>query len=128
MKIAEIIDPHQSRQTLTLYHGTTPDAAQSLVTRGWQPNQWGRGGNMGQTRYLYLTTGIEDAEWFANEKGAGTVVAVVNVPLAYLISDPEDAMTETVEDELASAARLGLPAKLALIRPLGPEHFRIVRP
>jgi hypothetical protein len=111
MKIVEIVS-----QVLSLYHGTTPDAAKSLVERGWQPNQWGRGGNMGQTRYLYLTTGVEDAEWFANEKGARTVVEVLNVPISFLIPDPEDGIEETVEAELASAKKIGFPAKLALIK------------
>jgi hypothetical protein len=122
MKIVEVMSPG-----LTLYHGTTPDAAKALIERGWQPNQWGPGGNMGQARYLYLTTGVEDAEWFANEKGSRTVVEVMNVPIPYLIPDPEDGMEGTIEAELASASRIGFPAKLALVRPLGPEHFRIVR-
>ena len=126
--LAEIIvNETAAQQHLTLYHGTTPDAAQALIERGWQPNQWGQGGNMGQTRYLYLTTGIEDAEWFANEKGAGSVVEVRDVPLAYLMPDPEDATGETVKDELADARRIGLPAKLALVKPLDPKHFRIIK-
>ena len=106
----------------TLYHGTSPESAQSLVTNGWQPNKHPRGGNMGDPRYLYLTTGIEDAKWFAK----GSVVEV-KAPLEHLIPDPEDASADTVEEELTVSKRTGLPAKLALTRPLGPEHFRIVK-
>jgi len=78
---------------------------------------------MGQTRYLYLTTGREDAEWFANAKGCSTIVQVT-VPIEYLRVDPEDGIGDTVEDELNSAH--GLPGKVILTKSLGPEHFKII--
>ena len=59
-----------------LYHGTCPDNAASLVQNGWTPRSGSQGGNMGQTRYLYLTTGREDALWFADQKGCDTVVVL----------------------------------------------------
>ena len=110
---------------LTLFHGTCDDSAANLIAKGWQPNLWNRGGNMGQPRYLYLTTGYKDALWFAEEKGCSVVVQVIDVPLDHLIPDPEDSTADTVEDELALAQRVGLPAKLALVKPLGPEHFQL---
>lgn len=78
---------------------------------------------MGQNRYLYLTTGYEDALRFANQKGSDTVVKVIDVPLSYLTVDPEDGSYDTVEQELNSPH--GLPGKVALTNPLGPEHFKL---
>lgn len=118
MKIVESAD------TITVYHGTCADSAASLCANGWAPNSGVAGGNQGQARYLYLTTGIEDAEWFANEKGCTTVLAVT-VPVASLIVDPEDGVGDTLEDEINNSH--GLPGKVALTRPVGPEAFKVVK-
>ena len=115
----------ENARAVTLYHGTCAGNAEVLCQNGWQPGSGQQGGNMGQTRYLYLTSGIEDAEWFANEKGCTTVLAVT-VPVDYLIVDPEDGVGDTVEDELNSPH--GLPGKVALTRAVGPEAFKVVRP
>jgi hypothetical protein len=109
-----------SQPTYTLYHGTCSDI---LTKTGWEPNSGQQGGNMGQTRYLYLTSGPEDAMWFAEEKGCSTVLVVRDVPADALIVDPEDGTYDTVEDELNSPH--GLPGKVALTRALGPEHFSV---
>ena len=109
-----------SRPTYTLYHGTCSDV---LCQTGWTPGSGPQGGNMGQTRYLYLSSGAEDALWFAEEKGCSTVLVVRDVPAEYLIVDPEDGIGDTVEDELNSPH--GLPGKVALTRALGPEHFSV---
>ena len=106
-----------------LYHGTCEDNAAHLIQHGWQPNSGMSGGNQGQTRYLYLSTGRDDALWFAQEKGCDTVVAVRDIPLDYLIVDPEDGSEDTVEAELNSPH--GLPGKLALIKPLAGSHFQV---
>lgn len=106
-----------------LYHGTCPDNAESLVEHGCSPGSGVRGANMGQVRYLYLSTGFEDAMWFAEQKGCGTVVEVRDVPMGHLIVDPEDSASDTVPEELN--LRSGLPGKLALVRTLGPAHFRV---
>jgi hypothetical protein len=105
----------------TLYHGTCEDDAQALLRNGWQPNTRPRGGNLGQTRYLYLSTGLEDALWFAQQKGCDTVLAVINAPLDHLQVDPEDGTGDTLEQELSLSH--DLPGKVVLIRSLGPEHF-----
>lgn len=110
-----------------LYHGTCEDSAANLVQNGWRPNAWSRGGNQGQRRYLYLTTGYEDALWFAEQNGCISVVEVHDVPIDHLIPDPEDATGDTVAAELAASQRHGLPAKLALVRPLPASHFRASR-
>lgn len=115
----------ESSEAVTLYHGTCAGNAESLCANGWTPNSGTVGGNQGQTRYLYLTSGIEDAEWFANEKGCTTVLAVT-VPMASLIVDPEDGIGDTVEDEINNS--MGLPGKVALTRPVGPEAFKVVKP
>ena len=107
-----------------LYHGTCEDSAEALLKHGWQPNAWGGGSNMGQRRYLYLSTGEEDARWFAEEKGCDVVLAITNVPLDHLIVDPEDGSYDSLEDELHSP--MGLPGKVVLIKPLSADHFQRV--
>ncbi len=110
----------EDEHTITLYHGTCPANAKELRTNGWEPNSGVMGGNMGQKRYLYLTTDPEDAMWFANERGCDTVMKVT-VPRNALIVDPEDGIADTVEDELNHAS--GLPGKVALTRAVGPDAF-----
>lgn len=120
----EFINIIEGSGMITLYHGTCRANAESLCDKGWAPGSGSPGANQGQSRYLYLTTGIEDAEWFANEKGCSTVLSVT-VPLASLIVDPEDGVGDTVAAEINSPH--GLPGKLALTRAVGPEAFRIER-
>jgi hypothetical protein len=93
-----------------------------MCKTGWQPNQVSQGGNMGQTRYLYLTNGAENARWFANEKGCDFVLVVRDVPASFLRVDPEDGMADSVEEELGHPR---LPGNVVLTRPLGPEHFSL---
>jgi hypothetical protein len=112
--------------TITLYHGTSADSGNALVANGWGPNLWASGGNCGSSRYLHCTTGPEDALWFAEEKGESTLIEIREVALAALIVDPDDGTGDNVLDELAIAARTGLPAKLALKHPLAAVHFHLV--
>lgn len=114
----------ESQNSVTLYHGTCEANAANLLSQGWQPGSGSIGANMGQSRYLYLTTHIEDAEWFAREKGCSTVVSV-EVPLDSLRVDPEDGIADTVEEELNNP--LGLPGKVVLIRGIGKEAFGMVK-
>jgi len=106
-----------------LYHGTTPEAADVLLQRGWHPRSGTRGANQGQPRFLYLTTIFEDALWFAEQKGSETVIEVVDVPTAKLMVDPEDGTSDSLETELALP--FGLPGKLVLTGPLSASHFRL---
>jgi hypothetical protein len=115
----------ESSQTVTLYHGTCEGSARALMSKGWQPNSVQQGANRGQTRYLYMTSGPEDALWFAEEKGCDTVLEIRNVPIAMLRVDPEDGTYDTVEQELNSPN--GFPGKVVLTGPLGPEHFSLYR-
>lgn len=110
-----------------LYHGTCPDNAESLINKGWQPRSGTRGGNFGQTRFLYLTTGKENALWYAGEKGCDSLVAVENIPLDYLDVDPEDGTWENVEEEIRRSAANGSPGCLVLKKPLPAEHFKLIK-
>ncbi|VVC05800.1 Uncharacterised protein [uncultured archaeon] len=106
-----------------LYHGTSKENARKLSKYGFQPRKISPEENQGQSKYLYLTTSPENAEWFANEKGENTVLEVRNIPYSTLKVDPEDGISDTVEKELYLP--YDLPGNVALTRPLGPEHFRL---
>lgn len=105
-----------------LYHGTCDENAQVLLKTGFTPNTVSSGGNMGQSKYLYVTNDIENARWFANEKGCNDILQIENIPIEYISVDPEDGTEKTVEDELNK--KFGLPAYLVITKKLGPEHFK----
>ena len=123
MRIKDIIN--ESVDTITLYHGTCPESAKILLANGWTPRTSSPGANMGQSQYLYITIDAEDALWFAQEKGCDTVLKVDNVPISILRVDPEDGVSDTVYDELNSSS--GAPGKVVAFRPLGKEHFSVVK-
>jgi len=108
-----------------LYHGTTPEGAQALLSDGWTPGSGFVGGNRGQRRYLYLTNLRENALWFAQEKGSDVVLELVDVPIANLRVDPEDGVADSVEAELASPR--GMPGYVVLWKPVKAATFRISR-
>lgn len=120
-------DPTCEVHSFPLFHGTIPENAYRLLRDGWKPGIGPSGANMGQNRYLYLTTEVDDAAWFAEQKGSTTILAVRNVPAAFLLADPEDGTGNTPDEEIDIARRTGLPAKLVLIRPLGAQHFSLLR-
>jgi hypothetical protein len=123
----ESIMENEENDHITLYHGTSDASAKALIKNGWKPNKWHQGGNMGQTKHLYATTDPEDARWFANEKGHNSIVRI-RAPKTHLIPDPEDAIGETIDDELEKNKHMGLPAKLALHRSLEAAHFSLHEP
>lgn len=90
---------------------------------GWQPGSGSQGANMGQRRFLYLSSLYEDALWFSQQKGCDTVLEVGEVPDSFLAVDPEDGIGETVEEELSNP--LGLPGKVVLTRSLPSSHFQL---
>lgn len=109
--------------TITLYHGTTSESAGLLIQNGWHPNSFVSGSQCGQSRYLYLTTHPEDALWFANEKGSETVLELKDVPYSMLRVDPEDGISETIEEEIGSPH--GLPGKLVLTQTVEASFFEL---
>ena len=109
-------------QKLTLYHGTSNNTANYLIENGWIPRKIGSGGNMGNPRYLYVTTEPEDARWFSNQIGEDTVVEIKDIPLDFLRPDPEDEAGFTMKELLN---RKGLPSKFIIIKELDKKHFRI---
>ena len=111
-------------ETATLYHGTTAESAELLLEHGWEPGKVSGGGNCGQPRYLYLSTGYEDALWFAEQKGSDVVLEVIDIPLEHLRVDPEDGVYDTVEEEMSAPG--GFPGKLVLTRSLETSRFRRV--
>lgn len=110
---------------ITLYHGTSSDAARHLVENGWQPHVWGQGGQCGNTAYLYLTNFPENAQWYSDEKQDGVVVEL-SVEIEDLIVDPEDGIGETVEEELNQ--RNGLPGCVALRNAIPADRIRFHDP
>jgi hypothetical protein len=117
----DLIKLAEGLRLLTLYHGTCAHNAKMICKDGWQPHSGAPYGasHGGQSDYLYMSTDEEDALWFAEEQGCTTVIQVINVPIDYLIVDPEDGCSETVEEEISGP----YPGKVALTRALGPEHF-----
>lgn len=115
------LDDFLPEKCYTLYHGTCSDI---LTKTGWEPNKVQAGSNMGQTRYLYLSSHPDDARWFANEKGCDVVLVVKDIPASFLRVDPEDGIADTVDDELNN--KLGLPGKVVLTKPLAASHFYLL--
>ena len=79
--------------------------------------------------YLYLTSGIEDARWFANEKGEDTIIEVKDIPIEYLRPDPEDEAGFSMNELLAriyNNAKYKFPSKFILTQPLNSNHFNII--
>lgn len=114
--------------TITLFHGTSENNANLLINNGWKPNNISSGGNMGQTRYLYLTTHKEDALWFAEESGNNTIVKVKDIPIDYLKFDPEDGDGDLFDNNINIAIKkinngYQLPIKFVLKNELSKEHF-----
>lgn len=117
-------DAHESMPgKVTLYHGTTPSSAESLMSNGWEPGSGYMGGQMGQTRHLYLTSFPENASWYAEEKGSTTVLAV-DVNKSDLIVDPEDGVGDTLDDEW-NMTQHKMPANFALKNSLPGSAFRM---
>ena len=111
---------------LTLYHGTCKENADNLVENGWEPSNR-IGSNMGQGRYLYLSSEPEDALWFAQEKGCDTVVEVKDIPIEFLRPDPEDEAGFTMNDLLKRIDETEFPAKFALRQELSSHYFKIYK-
>lgn len=120
------INENKNIKFLTLYHGTCKYNAEHLIKNGWKPSKYNSGGNMGQNKYLYLTTHPEDARWFANEKGCDTIVKIENIPVEYLIPDPEDEAGFTMTELLNKLNKSKLPTKFALTKQLDGEHFSVL--
>lgn len=110
---------------LTLYTGTSEVTAEFFINNGWKPRESGSGGNMGQSRYLYLTSEPENARWYANENGYDTIVEVSNIPIEYLYPDPEDETGFSMKDLLTRMSATGLPSNFVLIKQLDKKHFKI---
>lgn len=121
MRFTEFYLSESIENVITLYHGTTIDRAESLIQKGWSPNNGIVGANLGNKKYLYVTNVVENALWFAEQNGGATVVKIDNVPISYLKVDPEDGTEETVEQELNK--KYGLPAYLVLYKSLTFDHF-----
>ena len=88
----------QKNNEIILYHGTTENSANSLIEKGWQPNQHSSGNHCGQSKYLYLTNEPENALWYSEEKGEHVVLSI-KIPLSSLKVDPEDGIENTIEKE-----------------------------
>lgn len=112
-----------------LYHGTSRENAKILCERGWAPRPSGiYGPNLGNPRFLYVTTMAEDAQWFADRHQDGVVLAIRNIRHDDVIVDPEGGVGWTVEEELAIAARNNGPAKFALLMPTPSDQFSMAAP
>lgn len=121
-------------KTITMYHGTCLNNAEKLIKNGWKPYSGLIGGNLGQNKYLYLTSEKQDALWYAEEKGCNTIIEISNIPISYLIFDPEDGMPDLYDYKIGNAinkiinkTKYSLPVKLALTKELDSSHFKIIK-
>jgi hypothetical protein len=117
---------------ITLYHGTCLDNAKELVKNGWKPFSGIVGGNMGQNNYLYVTSEIEDALWFAEEKGCNTIIEIKNIPINYLKFDPEDGDADLYNYNINVAINklkngYESPIKFVIIHELSADKFKIIQ-
>ena len=110
----------------TLYHGTCKENAVSLLQNGWKKG-FASGGNMGQGKYLYVSSDPEDALWFAQEKGCNCVLKIKNVSADSLIPDPEDEAGYTLNDLFKRINTTNFPAKFAVVKPLPKENFELIK-
>lgn len=110
---------------ITLYHGTCDINANHLVNNGFKPNLFGYGGNMGDSKYLYLSSDPEDALWFAEQRGCKSIVEVKDIPLNFLKPDPDDESGYTIYDLLDRMKNSKLPSKFVLIKDLDKKHFKL---
>lgn len=118
-----ILRLEKSLGLVRLYHGTTRAAADILLRDGWKPGSGSVGGQMGQNRYLYLTTTPENALWYAQEKGDEVVLEIrADIGPTTLRVDPEDGTYDTVEEELAGKG--GMPGNVVAITDIRPESIR----
>lgn len=108
---------------ITLYHGTRLENGLNLIENGWKPSEGRMGGNIGQPKYLYLTSEPENALWYSNENGGDVIIEINNIPIDYLRPDPEDEAGYTMSDLLERMKRTKLPSNFVLIKPLTSEHF-----
>jgi len=100
--------------------------AEYLLLNGWQPRSGEYGSNMGQSKYLYVTTGAEDALWYAEEKGCNTILIIENLPLEYLKPDPEDEAGYTMKELLNTIIeKPNFPRKFVIIKPLDKHYFKL---
>lgn len=114
-------------KTLDLYHGTCAGNAINLTHEGYKPGMYPSGGNEGNPKYLYLSSGKEDALWFAEEKGCNSVLLVKNIPISFLEPDPEDEAGFTMKELLDSLEYdPKYPRKFVLTRELSMEHFSVI--
>jgi len=110
---------------ITLYHGTTKEAAKKILQEGWEPNIASRGGNQGNPNFLYVTNEPENALWFAQEKGDDVVLILEDYPLELLKVDPEDGIGASVEEELLISQKNKTPAYFIIQTPLSANKIRL---
>lgn len=119
------------KEVITLYHGTCDMNAFNLIENGWHPNLVKSGSNQGNPMYLYLSSDKEDAKWFAEQKGCDVVLKVIDIPIEYLIFDPEDGDADIYDYKISNAISkikkgYPIPIKFALVKPLSKEHFKYI--
>jgi len=113
-------------KVFTMYHGTCQASAVAMVSNGWQPRSGFIGGNMGQSKYLYVTSDPENAMWFAEENGCNTILKISDIPRDFLKVDPEDGGGLSFQEMLSFMSAFKMPGSFVLTQPLGPEHFSML--
>lgn len=112
------------KDTITLYHGTCVGNANNLIKNGWNPNLVSIGSNMGNPKYLYVSSSPEDALWFANQKGCD-VVLEIEVTKDVIKPDPEDEDGFTLIELIDRMEKTKLPSKFIITKPISSDKISI---
>ena len=122
---SEFKDTSKTHDSIKFYHGTCKNSADNIIRNGWKPYSGYIGSNNGQNKYLYLTTEIEDALWFAEEKGCDTIIEVIIEDYDYILPDSEE-VGYTKNELIDRALNTLMPSKFVLYKELPKEKFKIV--
>lgn len=133
MKYIKYYETHinELNKTITLYHGTSIENAEYITKHGWTPRTSGSGGNSGQPKYLYVTSEIDDAKWFANENGSNIIIKISNINILDLKFDPEDGDADLFDYKISNAIDklkngYNMPIKFILYKFTDKSHFSII--
>lgn len=115
----------RKQNIIDVFHGTDESHANYLLSNGYTPKGIKTiGSNLGKSGLLYVSSGYDDARWFANEKGSDIVLKIEEVPVDSLSPDPEDESGFTMSELLDRVRNSKMPAKFIITKPIDKNKFK----